>query len=229
MKQKITISVFVFMVLAGLWATAGHYLAPLPTAEMLETMTIVPGPEWFLQQMPLYERHALLTALHLVPSFIFVLLILLQLNGRLRRRYPQFHRWNGRLFLLLGFFIGISGVVLGIIMPFGGRLETVAVLIMGTGFLYSLMMGLVRIRQGRIPEHRFWMLHMTALGFAPLTMRLFLGFAMYTTDFTGPELFGPTLLLGMLVNLLLLHRVVLKSVTHKRALSTSEVSRVQEF
>jgi hypothetical protein len=45
MKQKLTISVFVFMVLAGLWSTAGHYLAPPPPAELLQTMTIAPGPE----------------------------------------------------------------------------------------------------------------------------------------------------------------------------------------
>jgi uncharacterized membrane protein YozB (DUF420 family) len=178
--------------------------------------------------MPRYDRQALLAAVHIVPAFVFTLLILLQLSGRLRRRYPQLHRWNGRLFLILGFLIGVSGLVLGIVMPFGGRVETLAALLMGAGFLFSLVMGVWRIRQGRVAEHRYWMLTMSALGFAPLTMRLLLMVVMAVTDFTGPQLFGPTMLLGMIVNLWLLHRLVLTKHSRLRIQSALAVSQVSE-
>ena len=229
MKRKLFISVFVIMVMSGLFATVGHYLTPRPTAQMLETMTIVPGPQWFLEQLPRYDRHAVIAALHVVPSFVFMLLILFQLSGRLRQRYLQVHRWTGRVFVVMSIVIGISGLMLGVIMPFGGAVETLVVSVIGIGFLYSLMMGVVRIRHGRIAEHRYWMLHMAALGFAPVTMRLLLGIGIYTTSFPGPALFGPTMLLGTIINLLLLHGLVLG--TNARVSEQQEPmgNRIQEL
>lgn len=228
MKNRIAFSLFVFMVLVGLWATAGHYLASRPSAEVLATVNVPPGPEWFLEQLPRYDQQVLLTALHVIPSFVFMLLLLLQLSGRLRQRYPQLHRWNGRLFVLLGFLIGCTGLILGIIMPFGGTVETLAVIIMGVAFLLALFMGLQRIRQGRITEHRYWMLHMIALGISPLTMRLLLGVAMYTTDFSGVQLFGPSMFLAMAINLFLLHAVVLKKHSQLSRGSGKQMSQLQE-
>lgn len=228
MRNKTFVTVLIIMVMAGLWATAGHYLVPRPTGQMLETMNIAPGPQWFLEQLPRYDRHAVIAALHVVPSFIFMLLILFQLSGRLRQRYLQVHRWTGRVFVVLGFVIGISGLMLGVIMPFGGAVESLAVFLIGIGFLYSLTMGVMRIRQGRIAEHRHWMLYMTAFGFAPITMRLLLGIGMYTTDFTGPALFGPTMLLGMLLNLWVLHRFVLGTRLRAGVQNRPMGNRIQE-
>jgi len=228
MKNRISFYLFVFMVLAGLWATAGHYLAPRPSAEILASVMVTPGPEWFLEQLPRYDRQVLLSALHIVPSFVFMLLILLQLSGGLRQRYPWIHRWNGRLFVVLGFLIGVTGLILGIVMPFGGMVESLAVVLMGGGFLISLVMGLRRVRQGRIAEHRYWMLIMTALGFAPLTMRLLLGVAIYTTELGGPQLFGPTMFLGTLVNLWFVHRLLLQNNRQRGIAHTGQNSPFQE-
>ncbi|MBD3670433.1 MAG: DUF2306 domain-containing protein [Gammaproteobacteria bacterium] len=208
--KKVYLSGFIFMVLLGLFATAGHYLAPRPTAEMLATMSVAPGVEWFTEQLPRYAQHPVMTALHIVPSFLFMLLILVQLSPRVRERALPTHRWLGRLFVLMSVVIGVSGLLLGIIMPFGGLFETVVIVVVGLAFLAVLAMGVIRIRQGRIAEHRYWMLHMVALAFVPVTMRILLNLGMFTTELSGPSLFGPTMLLGTVINLWVLHGFVLR-------------------
>lgn len=194
-----------FMVLLGIWATVGHYIGPKPTAAMLETGFFPPGPEWFLQQLPLYQEHVLMTALHVVPSLIFVLLIALQLSGRIRRRNLDIHRWMGRVLVVSGILFAISGVYFGLVMPFGGTIETLVILVVVLLFLASLAMGVIRIRQRNISAHRFWMLHMVVLAFSPVTMRLLLGPMMLMMDMSGQQVFGLAILLATVLNLVLLH------------------------
>src|SRR5262245_10516615 len=43
-----------------------------------------------------------LTLLHIIPSLFFVLLVPLQFVDRVRRRYPRWHRWMGRVLMSLG-------------------------------------------------------------------------------------------------------------------------------
>lgn len=211
--NKLRLSILILLVLMGLWATAGHYLAPRPTAVMLQSQFIPPGPEWFLEQMPRYDSRPLLTALHVVPSFLFLSLLLAQLSPTLRRRRPRVHRWLGRGLVALGIPIGLSGLVMGVVMPFGGLPETAAIALFGSGFLFSLFMGVLRVRQRRWAEHRYWMLHMVALAFAPVTMRLLFVVSLYTTPWSPQTAFVATMLLSMVLNLWMLHYFILAANT----------------
>jgi Predicted membrane protein (DUF2306) len=57
-----------------------------------------------------FAHKARRTLLHIVPSLLFVLLVPLQFVRSLRRRYPRFHRWTGRLIMGLGVVMGISAL-----------------------------------------------------------------------------------------------------------------------
>lgn len=48
--------------------------------------------------------------LHIIPVMLISLSATFQLVPFIRNRFPQFHRWNGRLFLVVGFFGAISGL-----------------------------------------------------------------------------------------------------------------------
>jgi Predicted membrane protein (DUF2306) len=48
--------------------------------------------------------------LHIIPVMLISLSATFQLVPFIRNRFPNFHRWNGRLFLVVGFFGAISGL-----------------------------------------------------------------------------------------------------------------------
>jgi hypothetical protein len=48
--------------------------------------------------------------LHVIPVMLISLSATFQLVPMIRSRFPVFHRWNGRLFLVVGFFGAISGL-----------------------------------------------------------------------------------------------------------------------
>jgi hypothetical protein len=48
--------------------------------------------------------------LHIIPVMLISLSATFQLVPFIRNRFPKFHRWNGRLFLAVGFFGAISGL-----------------------------------------------------------------------------------------------------------------------
>ena len=70
-------------------------------------------------------------------------------------------------------------------------------------------MGWRRVLQGRIGQHRYWMLHMAAFGFTPITMRLLMMPTLYATDLSPQTVFGVTMLVAMVVNLAVLHGFIL--------------------
>lgn len=48
--------------------------------------------------------------LHIIPVMLISLSATFQLVPVIRNRFPKFHRWNGRLFLTVGFFGAITGL-----------------------------------------------------------------------------------------------------------------------
>lgn len=199
-----------FLVFIGLWATLGHYFAPRPDATMLETGFNPPGPVWFLEQLPRYGDHELITALHIWPSMLFMLMVLFQLSSRTRSRFPGLHRQMGRVIAGIVVIFSISGLLLGIVMPFGGGVESIATIIIAGLCLLFIILGILAIKKGKVIEHRYWMLHMVAIAFTPVTMRILLLFAMLITPYTGSDLFGPLMLLSLIINLVFLNKIILK-------------------
>ncbi|MGB5279902.1 MAG: DUF2306 domain-containing protein, partial [Arenicellales bacterium] len=149
----------------GMWSVVSHYM-PVPELTSIDAFYPPPGKEWFLQQLPRYDAYPITTALHVIPAFLFMLMVPLQLSSWLRKKNIKFHRWIGRTFVVLSLSIIFTGFTIGIIMPFGGNIEMIASFIIGTGCLISLIIGVIRIRQKRIAEHRKWMLRMLVFAFA---------------------------------------------------------------
>lgn len=112
---------------------------------------------------------------HLVPAFVLMSSGILQLLPVLRRRYPVFHRWNGRVFLSLG----LAGALTGLYLTWGRgtRLSDIgAIGITLNGLLIPVAIGFAWYfaRQRRFDQHMRWAIHSFILVNGVWSFRLYL-------------------------------------------------------
>ncbi|MGH9457128.1 MAG: DUF2306 domain-containing protein [Thermoanaerobaculia bacterium] len=119
-----------------------------------------------------FNRHPVATLLHVVPAALFMILIPLQFSAAIRRRAIGWHRWAGRLIVVCTIPIGLSAFFFGLLMPFSGRLESAAIALFGTLFLFAVVRGFLAIRRRDIRAHREWMIRMAAVGLGVSLVRL---------------------------------------------------------
>lgn len=121
-----------------------------------------------------FQTQAGIVYLHVFASSIALLLGTIQFSQRLRERHLHFHRWIGRIYLLLGVLLGgCAGLVLAQ-TAFGGLPSQVGFSALAILWLYSGLRAYLAIRRGRIQEHRQWMTRNYALTCAAITLRLYL-------------------------------------------------------
>jgi uncharacterized membrane protein len=119
-----------------------------------------------------FVAHPALTLAHVVPGGIFLALAPFQFSTRIRSRYVRFHRWSGRVLLVAALPVGLSGLVLGAVFPYGGPVAAAAVFVAGATFLFALVRAFDAIRRGDVARHREWMIRMFSLGLAIGTIRV---------------------------------------------------------
>jgi len=119
------------------------------------------------------ERTLVLT--HILPAMLFMLLGPLQFVRGLRSRYPQIHRWSGRIFLTASAIVGITGLRLAFGKTVGGIDEKAAIALFGTFFLISLAKALWHALHREFLQHREWMIRGYAIGLAVATIRPIMG------------------------------------------------------
>jgi uncharacterized membrane protein len=152
-----------------------------------------------------FREHPLITLLHVVAGALLLLVAPFQFSSRLRARRPGWHRGSGRVLLVLAVAAGLSGTFFGIVMPYGGWLETTASASFGALFLGAAARGYAAIRRGDIRCHREWMIRLFATAVAVAVMRAFGSIALLLPG-TGPENISPgsaglSLWLGWLITL----------------------------
>ena len=101
---------------------------------------------------------ARLTLLHIVRSLLLVLLVPLQFVSSLPSRHLQFHRWTGRLILVLGVVLGVSALLLSV-RPDGVAVEGMATIWFGCFLLVCLGRAWWHLRGRRLEAYREWVSH----------------------------------------------------------------------
>lgn len=199
-----------FFILLGLIATLGHYFAPRPdaTATAIEFMPV--GPAWFLEQLPRYEQLPITTFLHLTPAALFMLMLAFQLSKSFRLKRPQLHRIMGRILVILALTFTISGLILGMEIPFDDNIEVVTSTMVAIIFIYSLYKGIRYARAKNFTQHRLWMLRMVAISFTPLTMRLIMIPIGFMQVIEMQSIFGSLMIISSVINLIVLELFILK-------------------
>lgn len=106
--------------------------------------------------------------LHIIAALIYSVLGAFQFSSELRRRAPRWHLLSGRVVLVAGLVVALSGMWMAAFYPFppalqGPLLLTVR-LVVGAGMGVSLVRAVTTIRRGEVAAHRAWMMRAYALG-----------------------------------------------------------------
>jgi len=89
-----------------------------------------------------FANHRTLTLAHILPAMLFMVLGPLQFVRSLRSKYPQFHRWSGRIFLTASAVVGMTGLTMAFGKTISGVDEIAAITLFGTFFLVALIKAL---------------------------------------------------------------------------------------
>ena len=119
---------------------------------------------WYL---PAYYSHVLLGGLILMIG-------LFQLNSKARQKWRTAHRWGGYFYVAGILFFACPG---GMVMSFfigRGPVVLASFLTQGSLWFYFTYWAYRKIREGKISEHRKWMLRSYALTFAAVTLRVYI-------------------------------------------------------
>ena len=135
---------------------------------------IPPNPKSY---SPEFAKHPMTTLLHVVPGLLFMVLGPFQFMPKIRRKFPEFHRWSGRVFAIACLPIGISAIVIANWFPTGGVGEQISMTFFGLAFLYYTIKGVQHIRRKQMWQHRACMLRVFALGLSVAVFRVVMAVA----------------------------------------------------
>lgn len=164
-----------------------------------------------------FGLHPVLTFFHIIGGAIFAILAPLQFVRQIRTRYSGFHRWSGRVLVVLGLLIGVSALIMSFIMAIGGANETAATGVFSILFLISLAKGFYYIHRHQVAFHREWMIRMFAIGFAIATVRPIVGIFFAFSNLSPHEFFGIAFWLGFTIHLLVAEIWINYTRANKRA------------
>ena len=115
---------------------------------------------------------------HIVSSSLFAILGAFQFSTGFRRRWPRWHRVVGRLLVLAGLLVGLSGLWMTLFYyprPIGdGDLLSALRLLFGSAMIVSIVLSFTAIRRRDVRAHRAWMMRGYAIGLGAGTQVLVL-------------------------------------------------------
>jgi hypothetical protein len=142
------------------------------------------GPPQLVDLDALFVAKASLTLVHIVPALALICLVPFQFSRRFRTRHLKAHRWIGRVIMVLGLIVGVSGLAL-LKDPVGGWAEVTAILFFDALFLVALTKAYVYARRRAIAQHREWVIRAMSVAVGVATVRPIMGVFFATAPLTG--------------------------------------------
>lgn len=146
-----------------------------------------------------FARHPVVILLHVLAGAVFLILAPLQFSSGIRRRYPGFHRWSGRMLVIAAGMTAIAGLFFGLLMPYAGAGEASAIAFFGGLFLVAIGKGVMAIRRGDAAAHREWMIRAFAVAIGISTVRIVaavLDFTLTPAGFAPARIFVVSIWIG---------------------------------
>ncbi len=189
---------FPLWLLAGFWVSV--VIAIAAVIRRLFALIRPPGgePPQMARMDATFSSHAILTAAHIIPAAIFVVLA----AGVLLRRTSA--EWLERLFFVFGAITGATAYAMSR-FAIGGWVERSAVLVFNTWFLVSLARAWWFRRHGDPARKRAWMTRAVGILLGIATTRPVMGvfFATSARTHLGPDqFFGIAFWIGFSINAL---------------------------
>ena len=153
-----------------------------------------------------YAEMPITSWLHLLPALIIAFTGPFQFIRRIRKRWPVWHRWSGRVYLFTGLVAAVSGFIIGGLNPFMGlngpgfneAMATTAITLLVVIFLVQAYRT-ARTRQ--FAAHREWVIRSWTVMLGIATERLLLVTFRAVTDVELSVLFGTTFWMALVINL----------------------------
>ena len=154
--------------------------------------------DWNQVLPDLYDKAATPAAwmigMHFFAGSAVLLLGPLQFIAALRQRYPTFHRWTGRVYLVSALAAGIGGLAYLLLKgAVGGIVMEVGFGMYGVLTVLAAVQTLRHARARRLTQHRAWAIRLFALGIGSWLYRLYYGIWLkgiggmgHTQTFDGP-------------------------------------------
>lgn len=144
----------------------------------------------------LFASHLPWLFLHALPSGIALLIGPFQFLPAIRNRWPKAHRQLGRLYLLC-VLAGSCAAISATVMTTAGFHAQMGFGLLVVCWLFSGWQAYRAARQGRIRDHRVWMIRNYALTFAAVLLRVYLlagiGLMQFVPSISFDELYVATI------------------------------------
>jgi uncharacterized membrane protein len=152
-------------ILLGAVALAFIAFALPPYLTLDAARSRVPPPPGVPAYYPLLVAHVVFASVAMGTAIV-------QIVPAIRARVPAWHRISGRIYVFLGVLpAGLTGLVIGIMTPFGPVLRASNVLL-AVLWLTCTFTGFRMARAGRYADHRRWMLRSVTLTLSIITNRV---------------------------------------------------------
>jgi uncharacterized membrane protein len=160
------------------WLIAGLFLlSVIPLGGGVFRLTQLAGGVDITPANARFFASPLPVVLHIVGAAVFALVGAFQFSHGIRRRWPGWHRWAGRLLVLCGLVVGLSALWMTLFYPWpagDGPLLYALRLLFGSAMVVSIVLGFAAIRRGDVNTHRAWMMRAYAIGLGAGTQPLLL-------------------------------------------------------
>lgn len=137
-------------------------------------------------------------AAHVLLAIVMIIGGSLQLIPSIRTKHPRFHRYNGRIFVLLACTISMAGMYLMIVRGTVGNLLMHSLTMFGGGMvILSSIFAVLAARKRNINSHKIWAirLYLVANGVLFFRLMIFAWFLTFGSQGIDPATFtGPTVL-----------------------------------
>src|SRR4051794_38147657 len=113
--------------------------------------------------------------LHILSASVYAILGAFQFAPGFRRRMPGWHRLAGRLLVICGLLVGMSGLWMTLFYPSpdgDGELLYAFRLLFGSAMVLSILLGFAAIRRRDVIRHNAWMMRGYAIGLGAGTQML---------------------------------------------------------
>jgi len=164
-----------------------------------------------------YALHPWVTLMHAVSGTLFMITGPVQFIKKLRGNFPRVHRTSGYIFVISSLLIGISGITIAVLFPFGGIGETLVSILFGGLFLLSVCYGLFLAINRKYKLHMQWMMRAFSIGLAIVSIR-FIGPIVQIflpEDASADLIFTTAMLIGWLLHIAVTEIIIIRNQKNK--------------
>jgi uncharacterized membrane protein len=121
---------------------------------------------------PEYPWHYPVLVVHVLCGTVAIVTCCLQVWPALRQKHPRVHRLSGRLYVAAGVLPGgVSGLAVAYVSPSGLSMQ-LSTMTTSVLWIATAVVGFRMVRQGRIADHRRWMVRSFALTMSIVVSRV---------------------------------------------------------